>query len=170
MAGIFAFKCTCCGEVHEGSPSFSYPMPAYVAQLPESEKENIIESGTDLYKVKYGEGFHYFVRVCLEIPIHGHEDPLLWGVWVSLSEQSLNRYIETCEEVDETDSYFGWFCNSLPYYEETQSIKAQVRPRSGGLRPYLELERNGHELAEDLYNGITAEKAQKIAEICMHQG
>ena len=27
MAGIFAFTCSYCGEVHEGSPSFAYRAP-----------------------------------------------------------------------------------------------------------------------------------------------
>ncbi|HEY1092970.1 MAG TPA: hypothetical protein VGE47_17860, partial [Burkholderiaceae bacterium] len=27
MAAIFAFKCNCCGDLHEGSPSFGYRMP-----------------------------------------------------------------------------------------------------------------------------------------------
>lgn len=170
MAGIFSFKCSCCGKIHEGSPSFSYPEPLYVASLSEEERKRDIEkSNDDLFVVKYEGGCHHFVRVVLEIPIHGCDEPFTWGVWVSLSEQSFNRYVETWDDVDESDSYFGWFNNELPYYDQSVSIKTQVRPRKGGIRPYLELEEGSCELADDLYNGISVEKAQKIAEICMHK-
>lgn len=170
MAGIFAFKCSCCGEIHEGSPSFAYDKPMYVSSLTEEEQENIEKTSEDLFVVKHEEGKHYFARVVLEVPIYGVEDPFMWGVWVSLSEESYNRYTETWDEPDESDSYFGWFNNNLPYYEESAGLKTQVRPRVGGLRPYIELEPGSGELADHYINGISVEKAQEIAEICMHQG
>ncbi len=39
-----------------------------------------------------------------------------------------------------------------------------------GTRPYLELERSGHFLAEHLYQGITVQQAQEIAEYAVHNG
>ena len=43
--------------------------------------------------------------------------PFLWGVWVSLGQKSFDRYVETYDHPDTTDSYFGWLCTYLPYYE-----------------------------------------------------
>ena len=37
---------------------------------------------------------HLFVRGCLEIPVHGSDDPFVWGVWVSLSEPNFFRFQE----------------------------------------------------------------------------
>lgn len=169
MTKIFSFTCGECGELHEGSPSFSYPEPMYVASLSDEDRSDIEKSSDDLFVVKHEEGHHYFARVILEIPIHGCKEPFLWGGWVSLSEESFDRYLDTWDEAVESDSYFGWFNNALPYYEESAGLKTQVRPRTGGNRPYIELEKDSGELADDYYNGISIEKAQAIAEICMHK-
>lgn len=170
MIPPFSFECSRCGEIHEGSPSFAFAAPTYVNRLHESQQKNIIEAGSDLFRVKDGELVHNFVRVCLEIPILGYREPFIWGVWVSLSEKSLERYLSTLTDADENDMYFGWFGSKLPYYDNTLSLPAMVCPRKNGIRPYLKLEQDGHELANDWHTGISAEKAQRIAEICMHCG
>lgn len=92
----------------------------------------------------------------------------MWGVWVSLSEQSFNHYVETWDEPDTSKGYFGWFCSELPYYESTYSLATDVNPHSEGSRPTLCLHETEHELYHDFINGISIEKAQKIAELCMH--
>lgn len=93
----------------------------------------------------------------------------MWGVWVSLSKQSFDRYVETYEAPDTTDQYFGWLCNSLPYYPETFPMKTQVHPRTNNVRPYIELEDSEHPLSVDFRNGISIERAQEIAEHAMHR-
>lgn len=111
-----------------------------------------------------------FIRVCLEIPIIGVEQPFMWGVWVSLSQDNFERYRETYDAPVETDEYFGWFCNRLPFYPDTLNLKTLVRPRSGSVRPYLDLEPTEHHLTIDFGNGISISRAQEIAEHVMHQG
>ena len=114
MAGIFSFKCSSCGEIHEGSPSFGFKAPdPYLEQSKEIQDEG--QLGSDLCFFQDEDGKHYFIRVILEIPIQGVEGPFMWGVWVSLSEQSYQRYIETYDSPDTNDCYFGWLCNHLPY-------------------------------------------------------
>ena len=167
VAAIFAFKCKQCGDLHEGSPSYSFSSPWHYDQLSKEEKTRA-KLTPDLCAITHDEGTDRFVRVVLEVPIHGVTEPFMWGVWVSLSEANFERYLATWDEPDENDSYFGWFCNRLPYYPDTLSLKARVRPRRGGTRPYLELERNGHMLAEHLFDGITVQQAQEIAEHAQH--
>ena len=169
MAAIFAFKCKTCGEIHEGSPSFSYPHPWQYDALTEEDKKRVTLT-SDLCAITHDQGTDRFVRVVLEVPIHGVEEPFMWGVWVSLSEQNFKRYLDTWDDPDETDAYFGWFCNRLPYYPDTLGLKTHVRPRKGGARPYLQLERNGHLLAEHVHEGITVQQAQEIAENAQHSG
>jgi hypothetical protein len=126
--------------------------------------------GSDTCTITDAEGTNYFIRVVVEIPIHGITEPFMWGVWVSLSKASFDRYRATWDEPDETDAYFGWFCNRLPYYPDTIGLKTTVHPRKGGVRPYLTIERNGHLLAEHLANGISVQQAQQIAERVLHDG
>ena len=168
MAAIFAFKCRKCAKIHEGSPSFGYDAPWHYSCLTDAEKADA-ELRSDTCVIRHDIGVDRFIRVVLEIPIHGVEEPFTWGVWVSLSEKSFARYLETWDDPDETDSYFGWFYNRLPFYPDTISLKTQVRPRRGGVRPFLELERSGHLLAEHLYEGLSIGEAQRIAEIAMHE-
>lgn len=168
MAGIFSFRCSCCNQVHEGSPSFGYRAPApYLQQPKEVQEASYLTS--DLCEYEDEDGPHYFIRVCLEVPIHGVEQPFMWGVWVSLSKQSFDRYVETYENPDLTDRYFGWLCNSLPYYPETFPMKTQVHPRTGNARPYIEPEKSEHPLSIDFHEGISIERAQEIAEHAMHR-
>ena len=89
-------------------------------------------------------------------------------MWVSLSEPSYRRYLETWDKPDENESWFGWFCNRLPYYPDTINLKARVRPRTGGNRPYIELERSRHPLAEHQSAGLTVMLAREIAEHAVH--
>jgi len=168
MAGIFSFKCSCCGKLHEGSPSFGFRAPdPYLEQSKEIQQTGKLKTDTCWYEDE--EGKHYFIRVCLEIPIHGISEPFLWGVWVSLSRKNFERYVETFDAPDTEDRYFGWFCNRLPYYEDTYAIKTQVHPRSGNIRPYIELEQTDHPLSVDFHQGISIQKAQQIAELAMHR-
>ena len=116
MAAIFAYKCSCCGEVHEGSPSIAYSMPDHYAGLSEEQRESMAELSSDFCTITHDEGTDYFIRAVMEIPIHGVDEPFLWGIWVSLSEKSFERYCETYDSPVAGDGFFGWVCNEIPGY------------------------------------------------------
>lgn len=167
MTGIFSFECSECGQQHEGSPSFSVNAPdPWRWQTEEIRNKGGITSDICYYSDE--ERNHYFIRVIIEVPIHGISEPFLWGVWVSLSKESFDHYLDTWDEPDLEKEYFGWFCNTLPYYERTIELATNVHPQAGGARPCLSLHESDHELYTDFVNGISIEKAQKIAEIAMH--
>lgn len=169
MAAIFSFKCSCCGKIHEGSPSFSFQAPdPYIGQAASVKKSGSLSS--DLCHYQDRDGPHYFIRAVLEIPIHAIVEPFLWGIWVSLSEKNYHRYVENYATPVTSDSYFGWFCNHLPFYESTKGLKTTVHPQTGGNRPYIELQECDHQLSVDFHRGISIAKAQEIAEKCMHDG
>ena len=168
MASIFSFKCSSCGEIHEGAPGFAYRAPdPYLEQSDDVQEAG--ELGSDLCWYEDEDGMHYFIRVCLEVPILGFPEPFIWGVWVSLSKVNFDRYIETYDEPNESDCYFGWFCNYLPCYEKTYSLKTAVHPRKGGDRPLIVLEESDHRLSLDYHRGISVKRAQEIAEEAMHR-
>ncbi|PPD17625.1 MAG: hypothetical protein CTY18_07100 [Methylomonas sp.] len=168
MAGIFSFKCSSCDKIHEGSPSFGFNAPdPYLQQPKEVQDAGELTGNTCQYKDEEGE--HYFIRVCLEVPIHGVSEPFLWGVWVSLSQRNFNRYLVTFDSPDTNDCYFGWLCNYLPYYPNTFALKTQVHPSIGNIHPSIELEQTNHPLAIDFHEGISIQKAQEIATQIMHR-
>jgi len=168
MAGIFSFTCSCCGKIHEGSPSYGFRAPDHFLE----QSKEVREAGhldEDLCRYTDEEGEHFFVRACIEVPIHGVSEPFLWGVWVSLSQKNFDRYVATYDQPDPSDSYFGWLCNQLPYYERTHSLKTSVHPRAGGIRPLVIPERTDHRLSVDFHEGISVARAQEIAEAAMHR-
>jgi len=168
MAGIFSFKCSTCGKVHEGSPSIGFRAPdPYLEQS--KAVQDAGKLGTDLCRYEDEDGEHLFIRACLEVPIHGVTDPFMWGVWVSLSRKSFDRYVETYDAPDTDDEYFGWLCNYLPYYPTTYALKTQVHPRAGGDRPYVVPEKTGHPLSIDFHEGISIDRAREIAEAAFHR-
>jgi hypothetical protein len=170
MAGIFSFKCHECHEVHEGSPSFSFMAPDNYFGLSETQRTdaNIAELTEDVCRLQLNDHTDYFVRVCLGIPIHGVDEPFTWGIWVSLSADSLERYLTTWNKSGISDVYFGWLCNQLPLYSNTLHLKTRVHPLSNGQRPWLEIEPTNHPLARDFHDGITIARAQEMAELLMH--
>jgi hypothetical protein len=168
MAGIFSFTCSCCGKVHEGSPSYGFRAPdPYLQQSKEVQEAGSLDP--DLCRYTDEDGEHFFVRACLEVPIHGASEPFLWGVWVSLSQKNFDRYVTTYDHPDTSQSYFGWLCNQLPYYEKTYSLKTSVHPREGRNRPLVILEKTDHPLSVDLHEGISIARAQEIAELLVHR-
>mgnify|MGYP000132331232 CR=1 FL=1 len=94
----------------------------------------------------------------------------MWGVWVSLSKDSFDHYVETYQVPSTKHGYFGWFSNYLPYYEDTYALATNVHLRANGERPYIQLHESEHQLYQDFKNGITVALAQEIAERCMHTG
>jgi hypothetical protein len=168
MAGIFSFVCSCCGKIHEGSPSFAFKAPDPYLQQSEEVRGNG-KLSSDLCTYEDEDGPHYFIRVVLEIPIHGIQDPYMWGVWVSLSEKSFTHYVETYDTPSLEYGYFGYLCNYLPYYENTYALASDVNVQLGGNRPKLNLHESEHALAVDFKNGISVARAQEIAEFCTHK-
>jgi hypothetical protein len=171
MAAIFAFKCTCCGEVHEGSPSIAFKAPDHYACLSEEQKASMGKLSSDFCVITHSEGTDHFIRAVLEVPIHGAEEPFLWGVWVSLSEKSFKRYWDTYEDPQEGEGFFGWLCNEIPVYPYSASRPADVVVQGGKQRPKVFLHRGQPEddlLVIDQVNGISMERAQQLAEKALH--
>jgi hypothetical protein len=127
---------------------------------------------SDLCTITEHDGTDYFIRTVLEVPIRGAADPFTWGVWVSLSEKSFNRYVETYDNPVEGDGFFGWLCNRLPHYSETIGLATDVRVQPGGMRPTVHLHQGGsstaHQLVIDQREGIDVSKAQELAEHVTH--
>jgi hypothetical protein len=161
---MFRFKCTSCGEWHEGMPTFVTAAPLYFCSVPAAERgERCVLSGdTCIVDREF-----YFVRGSLEIPVHGASEPFAWGVWVSLSMPNFDLFVACFGERrrSHVGPFFGWLSAELPLYPSTENLKTRVHLRDDGARPYIELEPTDHPLALEQRNGIGVER---VAEIYAH--
>ena len=167
---IFEFKCSSCGDIHSGVPTFGAHYPITMLQVPEQERDERVSLGTDDCVI---DGEEFYVRGCIEIPVHEHADPFVWGSWVSLSEASFHEFIEYYDknERDHVGPFFGWHCGDFMPYETTcVNLKTRVHLRNDGIRPYIELEPTDHPMSIEQRNGISRDRLIEIYETILHGG
>jgi len=151
-------------------PGFAADAPLSYYAVPETERASRCKLGTDDCII---DGNSFFVRGCLEIPVHGEVDePLIWGVWVSLSERSFQTWQEIFDQTHRSHvgPFFGWLNTWLKPYPETMNLKTQVHLRDHSQRPWIELEPTDHPLAVEQRNGISVDRLAEIYSVMMHDG
>ncbi len=170
----FSYKCHECGKTHKGSPSFALERPTYYFDVPEAERADRIFATDDLCRIKPADGDVdsapiYCIRVTMDIPIIGAQDPFTWGVWVTQSKDSFDKYVETFDQDQSSLSSFGWLPVDLPFYDEgaegdgLEHLECEVRWGEAGQRPKLHLWESSHPLSVDQRNGVNWSKAMTIA-------
>ncbi len=164
----FEFKCATCGETHKGMPTFGSDKPLSYYKVPEKERESRCDCGTDDCVIDENS---FFIRGCIEIPVIDEEEPFVWGVWVSLSKESFEKWLGCFEENKRSHvgPFFGWLNAWLKPYPDTINIKTQVHLRNDGIRPYIELEPTEHPLAVEQRNGISKERVAELYSEMMHE-
>jgi hypothetical protein len=161
MTKIMGYTCNCCGKYHEEIPkSYGNPAPVYYYDAAPKEREDRFELAEDLCIM---DNEHFFIRGCIEIPIIGTDEHLIWGVWVSLSEANFNKIKAHWNKQELLEPMFGWISTDLSCYPDTVNLKAMVHPRPDGIRPFIELEPTDHPLAVEFRDGVTIERVQEIA-------
>jgi len=163
----FEFTCVRCGEIHRGMPSFGADAPLSYYAVPQPQRTSRCALATDNCII---DGEHYFVRGCIEIPVHGQEQPFVWGVWVSLSEASFEQWAASFElkERAHIGPFFGWLDAWLKPYPDTRNLKTQVHLRDNGVRPCIELEPTDHPLAVEQRHGISVGRVAEIYAEMVH--
>lgn len=121
--------------------------------------EDALAGATRTEETLVADGDH-FVRVCLELPVTDGSGPLVYGVWVTLSEENFAEFTSRLKAPDrfQDGPYFGWFSNSLPGWPETLELKTRVHLRPPPLRPVIELEPTDHPLAVAQREGLSPER------------
>jgi len=148
-------------------PGFAADAPLNYYAIPETERATRCELGSDDCVIDRNS---FFVRGCLEIPVRGETDPLIWGVWVSLSERSFLTWQEVFDQPHRSHvgPFFGWLNAWLKPYPETMNLKTRVHLRDHGQRPWIELEPTDHPLAVEQRNGISVDRVAEIYSIMVH--
>ncbi|CAN7447257.1 DUF2199 domain-containing protein [Acidovorax delafieldii] len=163
----FRFKCISCDQVHEGMPSFGASAPLSYYEILEAERPSRCDLGSDDCVI---DGKHFFVRGCIDIPVHGQDESFSWGVWVSLSEASHLQWIKYFDEKKRAHigPFFGWLNAWLKPYPDTVNLKTKVHFRDDGVRPCIELEPTDQPLAVEQREGISVERVAEIYALMVH--
>ena len=156
-----SYRCAVCGSLHEGTdvPDLGMQFPDPYLDVPEQERDERTEHDSDTCIVRDEDGEHYFIRGVILIPVHGQDEPLGIGVWVSQSRQNFERYRAN----EATAPTFGWLCNRIDFYQDsTYALKTRVHFHEDGQRPTIELEPTEHPLAVAQRDGISLAKVWEI--------
>jgi hypothetical protein len=159
----YTWTCQCCGHTFDHLPmDYALKAPQNWFGIPETERESRSKLTDDVCIIDNSE---HYVRGCIEIPVAGCSELFIWGVWVSVSEQSFQRILEVWDatDVEKEPPKFGWLCNWIAGYTEPVNIKCKVFIRAGTLRPGIMLEPTLYPLAVEQHSGITLERVKEIA-------
>jgi hypothetical protein len=158
-----SWTCRCCGRSFDTLPMhYAFEAPRNWFGLTESDRATRAKLSTDVCMI---DGTEHYVRGCLEIPVLDSAEIFVWGVWVSVSEDSL-RYIHSmwdAEISEDEPPRFGWLSNWIEGYPEPCEIRCHVFIRSGNLRPRIVLQPTDYPLAIEQHQGITLERVKQIA-------
>jgi hypothetical protein len=159
----YAWTCRCCDQRFGTLPmSYAIDAPGNWFGLPEAERETRAKLSADVCII---DGKEFYVRGCVEISVADCADNFVWGVWVSVSEESFRYIHERWDGPIDSDEppRFGWLCTWIQGYPEPHEIRCRVFLRSGNLRPLIVLEPTDYPLAVEQQKGITLERVKEIA-------
>lgn len=156
------YTCECCGKEHESWPALTYNAPFHYHCLSESDKDEIAVIDSDFCVIKHKSGqIDRFIRVVLIQKVNDHCGNLDYGLWVSLSEESFENYLENFDNENHETEYFGWLCNNIYGYDSSTSIPTTVVTKLGNDRPEIfPHQSHDHKFVVDYFNGITKSEAE----------
>jgi hypothetical protein len=158
-----SWTCRCCGRSFTTLPmNYSFSAPRNWLALPEAERKARATLTDDLCTIGDNE---YYVRGCLEIPVAESAEPLVWGVWVSVSKESFRFILDRWDAPipDDEPARFGWLATWVNAYPEPGEISCSVYLRSSNLRPLIVLQPSDDPLAIDQRDGISLDRVKQFA-------
>ena len=161
------WRCPSCGFEEDDAPlCFGIEAP-WRALASDEEFASRVELTADQCVV---DGKTFFVRGHIEIPIHGHPEPLAFLVWSSLSELSFEHMCDRWDAADRDRDppYFGWLSSPIGVYPSTIHLKLSVQSRRPGLTPTCMVEPTEHPLSSDQRHGISVERWHEIVHQLRH--
>jgi hypothetical protein len=156
------YKCSKCGQEHEGRPSIAFDSPDYYDSLNEEDKKSIATLSDDLCVIRHEDQTDRFIRAVLHQKVNDDCQTLDYGVWVSLSEKSFKDYVDNFDNEDHNATYFGFLSNNLTGYKNTLTLRTNVVLR-GKIRPEVipHDDQFDNDFVRDYYEGIDKETADE---------
>lgn len=162
------WTCACCGEAFDTLPlDIACPMPTACHDLTETEREARCELSSDF--CRFDESL--YLRACLDVPVHGLDEPFVWGVWLEVDDALWERAQALFDAEPDPDepAYPARLVNRLYGYRDTLGLPVRLRFREQPLRPLAMLEAGPHELVGDQRSGISAKRVQEIVGPILHR-
>ena len=155
------YKCSKCGQEHEGRPAIAFNSPFHYDGLNDEDKKSIATLTEDFCVIKHQDQTDRFIRTVIHQKVNDDCQTLDYGVWVSLSEKNYKDYYDNYDNENHEATYFGRICNNLPGYKDTLSINSNVVLR-GKIRPeVIPHDDQDSDFVRDYYKGINKDMADK---------
>jgi len=164
----YDWTCQCCGQHFDTLPmDYATQAPDNWFGLPEAERDARAKLDSDLCVI---DGREFYVRGCIEIPVVDSPEIFIWGVWISVSEESFRYILDhwNMDIADEEQPRFGWLCTWVRGYPRPDEIRCHVHLRSGILRPQVVLEPTDYPMAVEQRSGIALDRIKQIAAARLH--
>ena len=165
---LTGFDCHVCGRHHAVLPlSYSVKAPVAAAAVPKDELEQRVVLTADQCVI---DGRFYYVRGRFAVPVHGLDEPFIWGVWARLRPEDFyqtNKLWTDPRRVDEP-AYAGLLNSELPLYGDTMNLPVHVVTQPVGRRPHFFVVNTKHPLAVEQRDGLSMERVIEIAELMLH--
>lgn len=155
------FICQNCGVEHTELLSLAFNAPFHYDILNSVDKEKFTDKDDDFCVIHHEDQIDYFIRTVLQVPILNHDETLDYGVWVSVSKETMDEYrLMFANKEAEEKNYFGMLSNEIEDYESsTIGLYMQVVTQLDGCRPLLIPYESEHQLVQDWLNGIHRDEA-----------
>lgn len=165
--GPATYRCSCCGEVHDGLSDVTFEAPYYYYSVPEAERTSRCDLSSDFCSI---DGRDFFIRGVLPVRVLGTEGEFMWGVWMSVSEANFRKYEAVYDEDRRAHlaPFAGWLSNQIPGYPDTLRLVVAASLQDGGHRPRLELEPVNHPLVREQQTGVGRGQIRRIIERALH--
>ena len=164
----YAWTCNCCGQNFDTLPmNYAFTAPRNWFGLTEAERATRAKLTDDICII---DGTERYIRGCLEIPVCDSTESLVWGVWVSISEETLRYIISHWDDplIEDEPPHSGWLGSWIKGYPEPVEIRCQIFIQGGDLRPRIVLQQSNYLLAIEQHQGITLERVKQIAASAGH--
>jgi hypothetical protein len=165
--GSGGYICHVCGERHILPLSYSVKLPVAAKAVPSEEIEKRIVITPDQCVIDNKE---FFLRGRIPIPIHGLEEPFIWGVWAEVGPKDFLRTTQLWNtEGRETEPPFpGYLNNEIPLFGDTINLEVNVQTQVVGRRPSFFVLQEDHPLAIQQRDGLSLQQVEEIAEKMQH--
>lgn len=147
--------------------SYSVNGPEAVMAIPPEEFESRLTITRDQCVV---DGKDFYLRGRIPIPIHGMDEPFIWGVWAEVSPKNFLHTAElwNTEGREQGPPFTGYLNNQLPIYGDTLNLEVGIQTQPVGRRPSFFVKDAEHLIAREQRDGISLARIEQIAEFMYH--